>query len=491
MGLETWMVREVADQSYQLRSQATWREQPDRVEELSDEIVTLAAHVAAATHRLLTLIFEFDQLRGWERSGHKDCAHWLSVRTGIDRGAAQEKVRAARALAHLPLTSQAMARGELSFSKVRALTRKATPESEEALLEMARGSTTEQLERMLRAWEKGSRQDEAAQERARHESRTLSIFPDDDGRYLLKARLTPEVGALLMRVIEAASDALYRERAVPGVLVDPDKARKEAAQLRADALGLIAERAMAAGFGGRAALSESGADLEADPDLEANAAGEPGADSDKDSEPHAASARDASDGSPPPEAPISGSRADRYQVVLHVDLETLSAEGGIGRSELEDGTRLSAETARRLSCDAGLVRVAQKADGTVLDVGRKTRTTPGALRRALEIRDRGCRFPGCGLRFTDAHHVKHWADGGETSLDNCLLLCRHHHRLVHEGRWTIGFDDQRRPIFFDPRGHMHYEGRWQPPVLPDDAVAALMAENVARGMKSDVASSCG
>jgi hypothetical protein len=444
MGPGALVVRESADQSYQVRARATWREHPDRVEELADEIVMLAAHVAAATHRLLTLILEFDQLRGWERSGHKDCAHWLMVRTGIDRGAAQEKVRAARALALLPLTGQAMARGELSFSKVRALTRKATPENEEELLEMARGSTTAQLERMLRAWEKGTRQDEAARERARRESRTFSVFPDDDGMYVVRGKLPPEVGALLMRVLEAAGDALYRERAVPGMPIDGEQARKEAAQLRADAMGLIAERAMAAGFGGSDA-SESG-----DPTVS--------------------------------EAPISGSRADRYQVVLHVDAETLSEHGGIGRSELEDGTRLSAESARRLSCDAQLIRVAQTSDGTVLDVGRKTRTTPGSLRRALEIRDRGCRFPGCGLRFTDAHHVKHWADGGKTSLDNCLLLCRHHHRLVHEGRWTIGFDDQRRPIFFDPRGHMHYEGRWQPPILPEDAVAALIAENVARGV---------
>jgi len=75
--------------------------------------------------------------------------------------------------------------------------------------------------------------------------------------------------------------------------------------------------------------------------------------------------------------------------------------------------------------------------GTILSVGRKTRTVPPALRRALDYRDRGCRFPGCGRRYTDAHHVRHWADGGETSLSNTLLLCRHHHRLVHEGSWQV------------------------------------------------------
>jgi hypothetical protein len=163
-----------------------------------------------------------------------------------------------------------------------------------------------------------------------------------------------------------------------------------------------------------------------------------------------------------------------------VDGQTLSEEGALGRSELEDGTRLSAESARRVSCDAGLVRVAHGSDGAVLDVGRRTRRVPGALRRALEVRDRGCRFPGCGLRFTDAHHVRHWADGGATSLDNCLLLCRHHHRLVHEGAWRVGWDDERRPIFFDPAGAMHYEGRWQPPVVPEDVTAALLAEDPRR-----------
>jgi hypothetical protein len=143
----------------------------DTIERLGDEITVLAAQIHAITQRFLAMIAEFDRLRGWELAGYRDCAHWLSVRTGIDRGAAQEKVRAARALVRLPLTREAMGRGELSFSKVRALTRKATPESERELLELARGVTTAQLERTLRAWEKGSRQDEAARERERHEAR--------------------------------------------------------------------------------------------------------------------------------------------------------------------------------------------------------------------------------------------------------------------------------------------------------------------------------
>src|SRR5690606_36381617 len=113
----------------------------------------------------------------------------------------------------------------------------------------------------------------------------------------------------------------------------------------------------------------------------------------------------------------------------------------------------SAETARRLSCDAGLVEVRADPDGRVLGVGRRTRTVPPALRRALEVRDRGCRFPGCGLRFTDAHHIVHWADGGETSLANCVLLCRRHHRRVHEEGWRVSSDRTgERIVFFTPAG---------------------------------------
>jgi hypothetical protein len=189
------------------------------------------------------------------------------------------------------------------------------------------------------------------------------------------------------------------------------------------------------------------------------------------------------------DAPVSGSRAERYQVLLHVEPATLEEGGGPGeeeapgRSELEDGTRLAAESARRLACDAAAVQVNRGRDGSVLDVGRRRRTIPPALRRALEVRDRGCRFPGCGLRFTDAHHVTHWADGGETSLENTLLLCRRHHRLVHEAGWTVEWWGRERAVFTDPRGGHHLDQRPAPPELPERPVKALVAEN--RGTGAD------
>ncbi len=394
------------------------------LEALEKTITTLAARIHAATHRLLTLIAEFDRRQGWKLGGHRSCAHWLSVRTGIDLGTAREKVRTARALVGLPEVSVSMSRGELSFSKVRALTRRATPDNEQELLAVAHRTTTAELERVVRAVGQGSRADEAALERERYARRSLSVFPDQKGMYVVRGQLPAELGALLMRAVEAASDVLYREQgdgAVP-----EEEARAEAARRRADALGLLAERALAAGFGPRGAEASTDGSESDGPEAE-----------------------------PGGEAPRSGTRAERYQVLLHVEAETLEAGGQGGRSELADGTRVCAETSQRLACDCGLVRVVHSSDGAILDVGRRTRTIPPALRRALEVRDGGCRFPGCRSRFTEGHHVVPWADGGDTSLANTLLLCRHHHRLVHEGGWAIRWQAPGRPVFFDPRGGAH------------------------------------
>jgi hypothetical protein len=517
----------------------------DAVEELGDRIAVLTAQISAATHQLLVLIAEFDQLRGWEAGGHRSCGHWLAFRTQVDLGTAREKVRAARALETLPQTSAAMARGELTFSQVRALTRVAEPANEADLLELARGATTAQLERMIRAYRLGSRHDEAQRERERFESRTFSIFPDDDGMYVVRGRVMPEVGALLMRTIEAASDALFRERRVVG-----EGSLKEAAQRRADALALVAERALAAGFGdaepdGESTGAEStgaestGAESTGAESTGAESTGaeSTGAESTGAESTGTESTGTASNAAASRSAPISGTRAARYQVVLHVDAAALVADpdsedgGGCphvsrersphhdssdledapdvsrersaqhdtphvsrersGRGEicrLEDGTRISHEAARRICCDASLVRVTRDASGGLLDIGRRTRTIPPALRRVLEIRDGGCRFPGCGLRFTDGHHVRHWIEGGETSLSNCLLLCSHHHRLMHEGGWRVEFWGRDVPVFIDPRGNQHCDGRPLSTKLPEQPAETLIREQLRRGIRAHAGS---
>jgi hypothetical protein len=156
-------------------------------------------------------------------------------------------------------------------------------------------------------------------------------------------------------------------------------------------------------------------------------------------------------------------------------METLKADGTGAESEIEEGRNVSAETSRRLSCDAGVVHWLEDKKGEPLSVGRKTRTIPPAIRRALKRRDHGCRFPGCTCsRFVDAHHITHWADGGETSLNNLVLLCRRHHRMVHEEGFSIHSQAGGQVIFADPQGHY----------LPDAAesrfsgnVFSLMTEN--------------
>jgi hypothetical protein len=261
------------------------RRSTDEAEDLGDRIAILGAELHAGLHRMLVLIARFDAMRYWALAGHRSSAHWLAFRVGLDLGTARERVRVARALTNLPETDAAMSRGELSFSKVRAVTRVAEAETEADLLEAARGCTARDLEYVVRAWKKGSCKDEAEWEKERHASRYLFAFPDDDGMYRVNGRLDPEVGALLMRAIEAATDALYRKRDRDELAVEDDR---EAAQRRADALGLLTERSLAAGFGGKSACTAACAE-----ESETFPREHPGS-----------------------EAPISGTRAERYQVML-------------------------------------------------------------------------------------------------------------------------------------------------------------------------------
>ena len=443
----------------------------DELRKLGERIAELAARINSAEARMMTLIAEFDRRGGWKDGGYSSCAEWLAWRIGTKIGTARERVRTARALERLPQTADALKHGTISYAKVRALTRVATPEREAELLEFARAGSAAKLERTVRMLKKLSRDAELTAEQARRRSRTFSVFVDGDGMYVVKGRLEPEVGAVLMRAVEAASDALFRREEGAGsgsheggargaggsgrsVGREAGDARPEPKQRRADAVGLLAERALAAGFGGgehpesEGEVDEVGGDLDELDGVqttESNAAlrGAP-------AETPGAKAENAANTS----ARVgSGTRAERYQVMVHCDAATLAAEGEPGRSDL-DGIRVSAETSRRMACDAAVVAMVHAKDGSMLSVGRRTRTIPPHIRRALEERDRGCRFPGCGCRFTEAHHVKHWADGGETSLRNTLLLCRRHHRAVHEGRVKVSVNSDGTVLFFTPKGRM-------------------------------------
>ena len=169
-------------------------------------------------------------------------------------------------------------------------------------------------------------------------------------------------------------------------------------------------------------------------------------------------------------------------MVVHVDAPVLVDADQPGESVLEGGTRVSAETSRRLACDASRVVMRHDADGRVVEVGARTRTIPPALRRALHHRDRGCRFPGCGVPLGDGHHVRHWAQGGPTTLSNLALLCRRHHRTVHEDGYQLDRAPDGTLRFRRPDGQLLPE---VPPVptVPADSVQALRACHQAQGLR--------
>ena len=311
-----------ADYDRATREAPSSSEDDDELYRLGERIAELAARINSAEARMMTLIADFDRRGGWKDGGYSSCAEWLAWRLGMKIGPARERVRAARALESLPQTADALAEGTISYTKVRALTRVATPEREAELLEFARASSAARLERTLRMWKKLSRDEELTAEQARRRSRTFSIVVDGDGMYVVKGRLEPEVGAVLMRAVEAASDTLFRreegaDSVREGVSDDP---RPKPKQRRADAVGLLAERALAVGFGG------------GDPHVVPPSRDEP-----------QTRFREETEAQPHTEGPAqprveSGTRAERYQVMVHCDAATLAAEGEPGRSDL-DGIR--------------------------------------------------------------------------------------------------------------------------------------------------------
>src|SRR5882762_1486276 len=217
------------------------------LERLGDEIAELSAHLDAATARLLELIRAFDARGGWN-TGFRSCAAWLSWRAGLDLGAARERVRVARALGTLPLLAEALARGELSYAKVRALTRVATPETEARLLAVGRAGTAAHVERIVRGWRCVDRRAEAREAKHRHASRALHVYQDEDGMVVLKGRLEPEMGALLQQALAAARESLYqrtRQRATFNAGAgDVSAETPPISQQQADALALLAETAL-------------------------------------------------------------------------------------------------------------------------------------------------------------------------------------------------------------------------------------------------------
>lgn len=489
-------------------------------EKLGERIATLAARIDAATYQLLVLIRAFDEQEGWA-DGFASCAHWLTWRIGLAPNAARERVRVARALAELPLVSEAMERGQLSYSKVRALTRVATPDTEKSLVDLGRAGTAAHVERVARAWRRIDRTVEAREDELRDAASTVSTHIDENGMYVIRGRLAPEAGEALMKALDAAGERLFDKGC---------NERPPIGKQRADALALVAESALAGGLAPANAgdryqvvVHVNEEELRSpDPTCEAKherrvpaptrptlpptaarglgavatepfAAGpsaetpaalpawscqavgtEPSLDR-VSAETRKASSRGAgcrpegqrtvSGSSPIPQRSAADASAEACTGCVSAETPPTDPHrhGASGAWLGDSQVRVSAETSRRLACEAATVRMVHR-NGEILSVGRKTRTVPPPIRRALEFRDQGCRFPGCTSKHCDAHHIEHWADGGETKLSNLVLLCRRHHRLLHEGGCSVRMDARGATQFLDRRGRPLERSPAPPPV---------------------------
>ena len=393
---------------------------------LGEEIARLAGRVNVANQRLLACIRQFDTAEGWHRQGAQSCAHWLTWRIGIDPGAAREKVRVARALGVLPAIDRVFGQGRLSYAQVRAVTRIATPENEARVLEIALAATGAQLERICRGFRRATEVDREHAADRRVRARALG-----DGLVRLEVVLSSDEADLVMQALAAGRKSLSPRggEAEDDVTASPARAAATAPCPAPGASAADVLVRMASGF-----LARGNDD-----------------------------------------AGLHVSDGQRAEVVLHVDQDLVSEDNTMGAT-LVDGTHVSAETLRRVACDGGLVVAVSDGQGNVLDVGRRTRAIPAAIRRAMMLRDRHCRFPGCANRaFLHGHHVHHWMHGGATSLDNLLTLCSFHHRQVHEGGFELRFtkageveawapDGKRLPpvpvVQADPGVSEWIEGHW-------------------------------
>jgi hypothetical protein len=480
------------------------------IDRLAEEIAELSAHIDAASHRLLTLIRRFDAESGWHQQGALTCAHWLSWRIGLDLGAAREHVRVARALGGLPLIDEALRRGQVSYSKVRALTRVATQENEATLLHWARSATASQLERICRKYRSVKRRDLLSPEDEAY-VRFVRVRDTESGMVRIEAQLSPEEAAVVLKTLEVtarraegAGDVAFGDAGpidVPkrtpragvsaGVPAGAGHARWTNGKTRRAAMadtGAAKREGSTPGAGVSAETTEDGMYPQA-------AVGDAG------SARCMSPAGDISAGTLRSSTPKARLRRADALVAMAEDCLAGQAAGQScsppveivvhlehGAALLDDGTPLSPSGAARLLCDASIVPVVEDASGTPLDVGRRTRVIPAALKRALRLRDRGCRFPSCTHQRVDAHHIVPWSEGGATRLGNTLLLCRTHHRFVHEHGYRIEQTARGEIAFFDPRGR-EVPRSPAPPDLEFDGESLLLRTNEERGIEIDARTS--
>jgi hypothetical protein len=396
------------------------------LERLEAQICELAGHLTAATCRFLVLLGDFDARRGWATWEMNSCAQWLSWKCQMSSGTAREHVRVARALRDLPVIREEFGSGRLSYAKVRALTRIATPQNEVGLAELAGPMTGNQLERFARAHRQVSQADDAAS-RVR---RRLVWRMEEDGSLSGTFRLPPLQGAVLLKALRAAAGDLEhphdgKDENVPAETPGVGQHVVATSSSLADALLVVAEAFLAGKVAGADDAEVYQVVVHAGTDVLTEAA---------------ARAGDAAAGVP-----------DGVSAETPAPAPTVPADPA--RCHVEDGQAISVSTAQMLGCTAALGWMIHAQDGTVLRLGRRRRRPNAALRRAARERDKcRCRFPGCESRRVDLHHIVYWGHGGRTDLDNLISLCKYHHMLVHERGYLIAISPGGSFTFYRPDG---------------------------------------
>ena len=368
-------------------------------------LMTLIAHVqrfidkAVAYQRHLIAVAESQ--RSARAVGDACVADSLVRNTGMSRGAARRAARQAKIIAEKPAVAGALASGDINADQAEAIARAdIADETRRALIASAASEGTDATRERAAAAEIASR-DETPEQRfmRQHANRFLRFYNNRDGMVCLEGALDPDNGARLKAKITAIANRMWQKDKQ-----QPPGRRRNPEQRDIDALCAATSQPRRPSPGGSTARAEEDGDLD---DIEWV---------DYDNE------------------------GKRIVPVLRVSTSLDALRDGLHRASITDsGESLSAATVRRLACDADIIPTVLNGKGRVIDVGRRTRRVSEVLRCVLIARDGGCVWPGCDAAPSrcDAHHVKHWADGGPTDADNLALLCHRHHTLLHEGRHRL------------------------------------------------------
>ena len=370
----------------------------DSDRELAGKITLLAGQINAATYLFLKMLAEFDRRRGWAKNGIHSCSHWLTLHCSLAIATAHEHLRVAHCLEKLPQTNEGFESGELSYSKVRAMTRVATDDNEAILISAATNSSASHVEKLVRKYRQVDADQNPIEPEDEYQQRKLTAYQNKDGMWIINAKLPQLEGGLVVKALEE----IMRQQDKNSSAQESEEVRVSFSQKRADAISSMSEHFIAT-----ATVDDENGGIQA----------------------------------------LAGH--ERCQVVLHLNVDNPNM----------DYHCISVGNAKRFSSDASLYTVLEDKYGDVLNIGRKTRTISPPLARALNVRDETCCFPGCcANKYVDFHHVTHWIDGGETNPDNLIKLCRFHHRQLHQGHYSVALQlddsDKQKWIFKTATGEV-------------------------------------